>query len=770
MNPERARFIASLEPHKQARIQAANNPLSLKRAAQWEANQIAGYDARESLNARKARQRDALIRQIEQKKTQREQARQYRANLATELEASRQYGEQNPAQPTGPSPEEQMAANRAAVKADNDYIVKMNKDYLAALSAEEAASRAYGEANPAKPLNGGMTASEELAKTRADYDAEAAAAKRIRDDAILERVKKRFAGGTERERIEMDRAAAAQMISERDNPAPKSYPPSSGDVNGTYMPVPPPQPPQKAFTPAFPDKPPPAYAPSKMGAGEGGMPGPLDSLVSPSGVPEIPSYRPSPPPLPSPQPSALSRMMSSTTTGRLADLAASSSAVTNPLNARGVPQEPSGFTLPPRAPVPFTPVEVDAEAERMRMDDLRRQAGLTSVSGPRATPRVSAHMNKVVQQSEPLRNVVLDSGDTLQQDAETKRIYAEIDHANYMNKVVPVDMGGGRVDMMPRAAALEAVGDGSRMPMSFYDRPGNVRSPAEEAMAQGDYKTALLLGLIPFVGFDPMAPQGPGGQVNPFEAAGAVPAVGPAARTGRAIGAGAEEAARAASGPAGRFAASEGTGVVADAIRTRGAMAGEMASGPVGRFAASEGTGVAADAIRTRGAVAGELANEAARGLNVNRAAAERAASAAAANPANASRTLRSTAVENAEAALQTRAQIDAAARAERMAARDADQALSKLAEPDVPNVDLRTPRADRFARLSPEEKATELMKTYDRAWQSVSAGRITNEQFNEMVANTLKGENGELFRKALDAKYPGASSRILGDSAPNPR
>jgi hypothetical protein len=38
------------------------------------------------------------------------------------------------------------------------------------------------------------------------------------------------------------------------------------------------------------------------------------------------------------------------------------------------------------------------------------------------------------------------------------------------------------------------------------------------------------------------------------------------------------------------------------------------------------------------------------------------------------------------------------------------------------------------------------------------------------MVANTLKGENGELFRKALDAKYPGASGRILGESAPNPR
>lgn len=123
---ERDKFKQSLLPYRDARIRMANNPLSVKRAQQWEANQMAGFDAREKRRLREERQLASLLEQAKQRKAQQEQARQYRANLSNEIYESEKYGEQNPAKPTGPSPEEQMAANRAAVKADNDYIMALN--------------------------------------------------------------------------------------------------------------------------------------------------------------------------------------------------------------------------------------------------------------------------------------------------------------------------------------------------------------------------------------------------------------------------------------------------------------------------------------------------------------------------------------------------------------------------------------------------------------------------------------------------------------------
>lgn len=131
---EREKFIRGLAPYRDARLAMAKTPLNVKRAAQWEANQIAGYDARQRMNQRGERQRASLIEQGKKKKAQQEANRQYRANLATELEASRQFGEQNPAKPTGPVVDPgsvqwgsmDPAANRAAVKADNDTIMALN--------------------------------------------------------------------------------------------------------------------------------------------------------------------------------------------------------------------------------------------------------------------------------------------------------------------------------------------------------------------------------------------------------------------------------------------------------------------------------------------------------------------------------------------------------------------------------------------------------------------------------------------------------------------
>lgn len=177
VDPERARFIASLAPHVKARTQAADNPLSLKRAAEWEANQIAGYDARQQRDARAERQRASLIEQGKKNKAQREANRQYRANLSNEIYESEKYGEQNPAQPTGPVVDPgpvqwgsmDPAANRAAVKADNDVIMALN----AARREEERQKEmlfGYDKAEAARLRGAGERAAAATAATKAQVE------------------------------------------------------------------------------------------------------------------------------------------------------------------------------------------------------------------------------------------------------------------------------------------------------------------------------------------------------------------------------------------------------------------------------------------------------------------------------------------------------------------------------------------------------------------------------------------------------------------------
>lgn len=675
MNPERARFIASLAPHKQARIQAADNPLSLKRAAEWEANQIAGYDAREALAARKARQKDALIRQMKQKETQREQARKYRANLATELEASRQYGEQNPAKPTGPSPEEQMAANRAAVKADNDYIVKMNKDYLAALSAEEAASRAYGEANPAKPLNGGMTASEELAKTRADYDAEAAAAKRIRDDATLERIKKRFA----------DQAASYSVV-----------------PNTTPLPLP--------VNPVT----------DKYNRDQAEMAKIQDRILSPVLDPlqRILDNR---------QRQDVKNLLQSTPTGRLSGLAESpaitGSQAGNPLASGPTAEQAGGF-----APG-FNPnlVQSNLDAfvdERARAEDKLNRAGISpvpyevrdelgkAIGDPGLAGQGNFNSNSSELLANSMRNrpqqgpvvglggkqVVLAQPDTSGQRApgmtraQLNNLVQALENANATGDTAKRDAILGRMTPEQRAeveafmrspsygefgsgAAIGnySVPQGEGAVSQFYSEGAQNFQEGNYGQAALDYLAGTGVAMVPFIGYDPLDSQ------DPF--------------------------------------------------------------GPVGLGAPR----AASTAVRAGAASLNEAAH-----LD----AAARAAAAQAANPAKASRTLRSAAIQNAEAALQTRAQIDATIRAERMAARDAtrsaEQALSRLAEPDVPNVNLSTPMEEavnRFAgelsKLSPERQAEAVKTLYNAASRQLLEGKLTRAQFDMYVRRLDKLPGG---------------------------
>lgn len=700
---DRDQFKASLQPYIQARLGMAGTPEAVNRVHEWAANRLAGYDARQRLDERAARQRASIIEKAKREKAEREARR-------SALNASRQYGEQNPAQPTGPSPEavvDQMNAEysrrlgaRLQNKRDAEERARQQEekrraesyaetDRQIAANRAEAASRAYGEANPAKPQ--GMTSAEQLAQTRADYDAEAAKAKRIRDDATLERVKKRFA----------DQAASYSVVPNT-TPLPLPVNPATDKYNRDQAEM--------------------ARVQEEMfGRILGPVRGVLDKALDVK------------------QQQDVKNLLQSTPTGRLSSLAEpptiTGSQVTNPLSAGPTAEQAGGFApgfnpnLVKSAvddrqsginavraagydPAPYElrkqvgerwgdPGYADRGDENSKanigidlIERMKTQQGpVVGLGGTQSTLAQPDTSGQVVPGMTPLQlnnlaqalQMADATGDTARRDAILGRMSPEqrAEVERFMRSPSYGEFGAGA-----------AIGDYSVPQVEgavsqFYGQGAQNFQEGNYGRAALDYLAGTATAMVPGIGYDPLDSQ------DPF--------------------------------------------------------------GPLGLGAPRAG----AAAVRF-----GEASLKEAAHLD----AAARAAAAQAANPANASRTLRSAAIENAERALQTPSQIRGAATAERMATRDADQAISRLAEPDVPNVDLRTPKADRFARLSPEEKATELMRVYDRLWGDLSARRVTKEQFDTMVANTLKGENGELFRKALDAKYPGAADEALRATAPNPR
>jgi len=74
------------------------------------------------------------------------------------------------------------------------------------------------------------------------------------------------------------------------------------------------------------------------------------------------------------------------------------------------------------------------------------------------------------------------------------------------------------------------------------------------------------------------------------------------------------------------------------------------------------------------------------------------------------------------------------------------------LVNPEVPNINLVT-SAERFRSLSPDQQIQALNQAYDKAFDAMRAGRISRDQFERMVTNTLNGEQGEIFRRVLESR-----------------
>lgn len=61
--------------------------------------------------------------------------------------------------------------------------------------------------------------------------------------------------------------------------------------------------------------------------------------------------------------------------------------------------------------------------------------------------------------------------------------------------------------------------------------------------------------------------------------------------------------------------------------------------------------------------------------------------------------------------------------------------------------------KASRLASLPPEAQQRELAKAYDRAFSELRGGRLSQAEFDQIVANTLKGQYGGVFKKVLESQ-----------------
>lgn len=81
--------------------------------------------------------------------------------------------------------------------------------------------------------------------------------------------------------------------------------------------------------------------------------------------------------------------------------------------------------------------------------------------------------------------------------------------------------------------------------------------------------------------------------------------------------------------------------------------------------------------------------------------------------------------------------------------------------------------KAQKFEALAPDAQKAELAKAYDKSFRELRAGRMTQPQFDQMVANTLKGKHGAIFREVLESfsfskvkQAKSAVDEVLGSSA----